>query len=284
MKRLNLGNRSAGASAVFAPLLVWCLTLGLTLGLGLVPGQAHADEAKPAPAPKPDPDAFDFSSYRDGAMVVHDGAGHYLIVGAQKAKTREVFFGDGKLFYQQRIWTSFNNDSTGELTRGFWSPRVNGKGYVDKKAKRWTLRCGPRETPLIELGRQEADKVIEAATFRKPLWKRTAHALARDDRGNYYFVDRFQDAFGGKGHRLFKGPKGAMKEMPMTNIVADSVGEIYSTKKGELRFVIEKQQSQWISGKKKTDLTQVPPGDNVELIYSELGVYLGPLGTPCDDL
>src|SRR5438270_264459 len=41
-----------------------------------------------------------------------------------------------------------------------------------------------------------------------------------------------RDEYGGKGHGIFVGPNGGMKEMPMTNVVSDSKGEIYATKRG----------------------------------------------------
>jgi hypothetical protein len=115
------------------------------------------------------------------------------------------------------------------------------------------------------------------------MWKRQAQALARDDAGNYYFVDRMRDEFGGKGHRIFAGPKGGLKEMPMVNVVSDSVGEIYATKRGELRFVTSSAEALWIKGAAKSKLTLIPVSENVDLIYGDLGVYDGSLGTPCDD-
>ena len=77
---------------------------------------------------------------------------------------------------------------------------------------------------------------------------------------------------------------GAMKELPLTNIVSDSKGQIFASKRGELRFVIEDgDKGTWIKGEQKTELTNVPVEDNIALIYGELGVYEGSLGTPCDE-
>jgi len=90
------------------------------------------------------------------------------------------------------------------------------------------------------------------------------------------------DTLGGND-RIFVGPKGGLKELPMTNIVSDSVGEIYSTKKGELRFIVSQNAAQWVRGAVKTELTIVPVEDNVKMIYGDLGVYEGTLGTPCDE-
>ena len=69
----------------------------------------------------------------------------------------------------------------------------------------------------------------------------------------------------------------------MTNVVADSKGEIYATKRGELRFITATDAASWVNGNTKTELTIVPVEDNVPMIYRDLGVYEGTLGTPCDD-
>ena len=67
-------------------------------------------------------------------------------------------------------------------------------------------------------------------------------------------------------------------------------------KSGSLRYVTDWQKPPtWMQGKKKLTLTIVPiesvdeksgePINNYQLIYNELGVYLGEkLGNPCDDL
>ena len=71
----------------------------------------------------------------------------------------------------------------------------------------------------------------------------------------------------------------------MTNVVSDSEGDIFSTKTGSLRLILNKNESTWIEGKKQRKLVLVPVEDNARMIYTELGVYTGErLGTPCDDL
>src|SRR4029077_10997904 len=99
----------------------------------------------------------------------------------------------------------------------------------------YTLKCrhakdGSRV--LKQLNADEARTVIQHATFLPPLWQRQAHLLARDDDGVYYYIDELREEYGGNGFRVFVGQKGAMKELAMTNVVADSAGEIYATKTG----------------------------------------------------
>ena len=149
---------------------------------------------------------------------------------------------------------------------------------------KWHVQCGKRETELQRLGTKEADKVLSTAVFKRRYWKRRAYALSRDDRGTYYYVDRLLPEFGGKGFRLFVGPRGSMSLLPMTNIVSDSEGDIFATKSGELRLILRRKDATWVKGKHRTRLTHVPVRKNVAMIYNDLGVYPGFLGTPCDDM
>ena len=89
-----------------------------------------------------------------------------------------------------------------------------------------------------------------------------------------------------KNFRLCAGIKGAMKLQKMTNVVSDSEGDIFSTKTGSLRLVLDKHETIWVQSEKKTKLVFLDPvEDNHVMIYTDLGVYTGePLGTPCDDL
>ena len=71
----------------------------------------------------------------------------------------------------------------------------------------------------------------------------------------------------------------------MTNVVSDSEGDVFSTKTGSLRLIIDRRESTWIEGEKPRKLMLVPVRQNLGLIYNELGIYAGQRqGTPCDDL
>ena len=238
-------------------------------------------------AAEPATDPLDVSAVREKLVVVEDGQGHFLAVipFGDSIWDHLYWSADGKEFYQQRVFGGGSN-GTESFDRSFWEPRVRNRngasfGMHEGTYKLW---CGERTTVFKPLEPPKASAMVGAATFHPPRWKFRAYALARDDAGTYYYVDRLRDEFGGKGHRIFAGQKGAMKELPMTNIVSDSKGEIYSTKNGELRFVTATDAATWIKGGAKTELTIVPPEDNVKMIYGELGVYEGSLGTPCDDM
>lgn len=250
--------------------------------LVLIASVADAGPRKKRKKKKAD-EVVDVSAWKDRMMVYTDGEGGYFTV--VPGETDAFFYGDGKTLYKQRVFGASRNPPKFDMR--MWSPRVNSiadfAASDDKKDTAGTLTCGKDEFTLVRVADAEARKILASATFRPPLWKRQAHALSRDDRGTYYFVDKIRDDLGGKGFRLFAGQKGAMKELPLVNIVSDSEGEIFATKKGELRFVLEPRKATWIKGEKRTELTLVPVEDNVAMIYGELGVYEGSLGTPCDE-
>ena len=87
-----------------------------------------------------------------------------------------------------------------------------------------------------------------------------------------------------------------MKLQKMTNAVADTEGEIFTTRVGlaPLRDRPQEPADLGRRERRRLTLTVVPiegtdeksgePINNYQLIYNELGVYLGEkLGNPCDD-
>jgi hypothetical protein len=254
----------------------------MTWGLGSLLVVALAGVA----AAGDDSDTIDVSKVKDDLVVVHDGDGHVIVVmPAVSGGDEYYFYGDGHTFHQQRRFSASSDGSTGRFSARAWSPRVDSVMDLERDSKGgWTMTCGKRETKLTEMKKDEAQKVIARATFRPPLWRHQAYALARDDRGTYYYVDRLRDEHGGKGFRLWKGKRGKMKQQKMLNIVSDSEGDIFSTRDGELRLILSRKDATWVKKKDRTELTIVPVGANVPLIYLDLGVYLGALGVPCDDM
>jgi len=82
---------------------------------------------------------------------------------------------------------------------------------------------------------------------------------------------------------VFVGQKGAMKETAMTNIVADSAGEIFATRSGDLKIITGTDHTaSWKKGETKVALTVLELFQNRYLIYRDLGIY-GTLGIVCDD-
>jgi hypothetical protein len=266
-----------------------CRAAAILGSLAIVAGplaDADAAKKKKPSKKKKDDDVVDVSAWKDKFVVYTDGDGGYFAV--VPGETDAVFWGDGKTMYKQRAFGMSRLPPIWSFR--VWSPRVDHvadlRGSDDATEKHATLSCGTDDFELTRVAAADATKIVSKAVFKAPLWKRQAHSLARDDRGTYYYVDRLRDEYGKpdkRGWRLFAGLKGAMKEQPLTNIVSDSEGELFSSKRGELRFVTGEKGAAWIKGDKRTELTIVPVERNVPMIYSELGAYEGSLGTPCDE-
>jgi hypothetical protein len=238
--------------------------------------------------------------------VCTDGKSHYVVLAPSDKQSVQLYYGNGKTFHRVPLppWVLTGED--------FFEPRFfaptkssNFRGLDmrlfssvnhDVSKQSCSVSCGPRTTPLAIVDDPAKKTLLGAASYEPPLQTRAPHRLARDEEGRYFYVDKGNTPETEKSFRLYVGPKGAMKLQKMTNAVADTEGEIFTTKSGSLRYVTDRQKPPtWIQGKKKLSLTVVPiesvdektgePINNYQLIYNELGVYLGQkLGNPCDDL
>jgi hypothetical protein len=247
----------------------------------------------------------------DKLDVWHDDFGNFYVspkAGAF-ASTDEtekwVFFGDKKGMYLQTVIGSSSGNGGSEWN--LWSPRVKNMQTADLALAPTgaTITCEFKDSkyvkrPLTLLDAAAAKAFVQRTTFYPRLWQRSAHFLARDDDGMYFFVDRWNDEHGGQGYRIFAGMKGQMKELVMVNVVSDSAGEIFATKGGDLKVVTKTQSANngrtdpltqeqaeefhayWKKGDKKNELTVLPLAPNRYLMYRDLGIY-GHLGVVCDN-
>ena len=177
--------------------------------------------------------------------VCTDGKNHYVVVAPSEKQSTQLYYGDGKTFYRVPLppWV-LSGDS-------FFEPRFFAKtknssfrgldmrmfASVEYDAKKATCSasCGERKTDLTIVSEDKKKALLlGSATFEPPLHKRAAHHLARDESGRYFYVDKGNTPETEKSFRLFVGPKGAMKLQKMTNAVADTEGEIFTTKSGSL--------------------------------------------------
>jgi hypothetical protein len=150
--------------------------------------------------------------------------------------------------------------------------------------------CGNKLTvELTEITGDKATAILDKGRFLTTNLIRRPHLLARDDRGVYYYVDVLRDDYGGNGHRVFVGKKGALKQLPLTDVASDTGGEVLSTKTGDLRLVrtfdqaasTTKTSARWIRGERVAELVTLDVYMNQPLIYKDLGVYKIS-NVPCD--
>ncbi|HEX7505539.1 MAG TPA: hypothetical protein VF550_02125 [Polyangia bacterium] len=273
-------------SRFLAILIPLTLVLSLpALAAGKKPATG-AEGAEKTTAPRPDASAVDISEVKKDLLLLSDGKQHYIAIVPFADIYAHFYYGDGKRFYAQRVGGG-GREGDEAWSRTFWEPRVNAlwKGEIQYRAAKHSVQCGERATELKPIDPEEQSKLLATASFFKPLWEYRAYSLSRDNKGNYYYVDRPREPENNKAFRLFAGTRGNLKLLKMTNVVSDSQGDIFTTKKGELRLVLDRKKPSWFTGKAETELINLPLEDNRVMIYTDLGVYAGQrLGTPCDDL
>ncbi len=237
-------------------------------------------------------DPIDITEYTDDLVVLTDGADHFVIVEPfSKRNPRPFFYGTKNRFNLVRAVGHFASGRE-RFSITFWEPRWNPAYHnhqgvhatLSFKDGKYTVRCDDRDTVLKPVEGDKRRLILGTGKFEGERWNRRSFSLSRDNEGTYFFVDRSR-APDSRDFRVFMGPRGALKQLKMKNIVYDSAGAIFTTDKGQLRLVLGDKDAHWVQGKKKTELIYLPLGQNRYLIYVELGVYSGErLGTPCDHM
>ncbi|HEY3448308.1 MAG TPA: hypothetical protein VGK67_18270 [Myxococcales bacterium] len=273
-----------------------------------------ADPAKPAePAPAPaaaapapykyGPNALDEpidkGTKTDDLKLVTNGKGLFIAFPPTRESAGvRVFSGDGKSFWQVTTSGGGSNGQPDNFSHNLWDPRFRDGFGVDGSfdslgGGKYSLTCGQKkkvEVKLEPVGDAEAAKILKGAKFFKARWRRGAHALARDEEGHYFYLDkdRNERETGNLDPRFYLGTKGRMQGFEILDHLTDSSADIYVTSAGRLKHLLgadEGKKGEWIVGQQKTplvwlDLDGLGPA---QLIYTSLGVYAGErLGTPCD--
>lgn len=240
----------------------------------------------------PKPKSIDVKAFRDKLLVFEDTAGGtYIVLPVIDGADSRVWFAKSasKSAYEQIVVTRFLDGGAGTWSFGLWAPRISGisPASVQKEPDGTYLRfCGDdNKISLKPVAADRAKQIVDKMSFLTSGIVHRAHLFARDDAAVYYYVDMVAKQYGGAGYRVFVGKKGAMKQLPLTDVAVDSAGEVYSTKNGDIRFVTDngKSTASWIKGEKKKELSVLDLDVNSHIIYSELGVYEF-LGTVCDEL
>ncbi len=231
--------------------------------------------------PKPQP--FDVKPFKDKLTVLKDANGGYYAVTYDHGGDSYIFYGTDKLLYEHPLEGSKSRSGTA-WSISLWAPRTafpfQGSFDYDKDGNYKTTCTSKAEQNLTVVTGDKASEILEKAKFMTSAMTRRPLLLARDDRGVYYYVDVLTKQYGGNGHRVFIGKKGAMKQIPISDVTTDSGGDVFSTKTGDLRLVRNvdpdvrtKVTTTWIKGEKRTDLLTLDPYMNQPLIFRDLGVY-----------
>lgn len=244
-------------------------------------GIAAADDPKPKPV--------DVKAIRDKLMLFEDAqGGTYVVLPGPDGR---LFYGTTAKAVYEQIVVSRSTDGDA-WSFGVYAPRLSGitPAIVQRRKdtgafERW---CDEASMPLKLVPADRAKPMLAKIQFMTSGLIRRAQFFARDDAGVYYYVDQLAKAYGGQGYRVFSGKKGAMKQLPLTDVAHDTGGDVFSTKSGDVRFVVDandhtKNSAYWIKGDKKRELTILDPDVNSRVIFKDLGIYTF-LSTPCDEL
>ena len=248
---------------------------------GAVPASFEAAPLGPAWAEEP----YDFGDKRPELQVATDDKGRYFAFeGSREAKL--FFVGDGKRFFAQRIIGSSSNGDSFDFS--FWEPRAPARWMASFGVKDGApqFQCGKTPIPLKRLGDKEAKKLVAKASFFQPRWRRAAHAIARDDEGNFFYVDRAREPEDNKDFRLYLGTKGKMRGVKVDDAILDEAGEVFFSGVGRLKMKRRPQlEAEFVVGALRTSLNWLDVSRNAAFAYGELGAYAGEqLGTPCDGI
>jgi TolB-like protein len=216
--------------------------------------------------------------------VATDGKGHFFAFLPYSFDGDRLYAGDGKSFFAQRVFGS-GSSGDGSFDYTFWEPRVKARWQASFQMKEGvpSIHCGEKPTALKLLPAGEAKKLVAKAKFFGPRWQRQLFALARDDDGNYFFVDRAREPDDNRDFRVFIGTRGKMRPLEVRDAIVDDAGQVFATEAGRLKYRAAKQEAAWAMGSLETPLVWLDLEGQVRFAYGELGVYAGEqLGTACD--
>ena len=254
--------------------------------------------AATAHAGDPTPKAVDIKPFKDKLLVFKDADNGVYVVLNDRTLGNRVFYNTGrdKIFYDQLLeGGSGRNGDAWDVSVAAPRAAYPFMGTIGRREDGTFFKScgvGANVTNTVELTEVTGDKakeILDKGQFMTTSMIRRAYLLARDDRGVYYYVDVLRDIYGGNGHRVMVGKKGALKQMALTDVTIDSAGDVFSTKTGDLRLVRtftegkDKSTAEWIRGEKKSQLIYLDLYMNQPLIYRDLGLYKTS-GTICGNI
>lgn len=240
------------------------------------PGIATAETFSPPWAEKRLPkDEADLS-----AMVfATDGMGNY--VGSVPAIGGKMVAGTTKGLFLQRVFGG-GTDGKGGFDHSFWDPRGRNNSFA-RQGDAFTLGCGEASVKLQPVSAAQAGRLFAKTPVYDVRWQRAAHALARDEEGIYYFVDRQRDEKAAPDYRLYVGQRGKVSAYAAQLLASDAAGEIFQFGGSRLSISTRAEKAEIRHGEVVRPLIYLDVQRHASLAYGELGAYRGEaLGTPCD--
>jgi hypothetical protein len=244
---------------------------------------APAQSEEPAPVRE-----VDVSAVRDQLRVFKAENEHILVL-VPFSNGDAVFWGKpNDLLYRQEPLSS-SADRPESYSISLIDRRYPRRGYsIQYPVKeRTTVVCGPDHLALSPMDLAEGEELLKGAQFVLPFWKRSAHFLARDDYGVYYFIDKanyYDDTpIPESSYRVFIGWKGEILQSPLKMVAQDSVGEVYGMTNGNRRVVINQGVGRYFDGDEVRVLHTLNLYADSQLMYRDNKIYGNARhGTPCD--
>ncbi len=220
---------------------------------------------------------------RDGLQLFTDGKKHYLALGDYKGTSTPLFWGDAKALWAQRLVGS-GKSGPASFSYTVWDPRAPSgwQRSVEGKEGKLHLQCGDTRVELTAVAKPLTKKILSAAQFLAPRWRRQAFVLARDDEGTYYYVDRGRSSALHDDFRLFVGKRGKLAYLPLDDALVDGGGMAFLSPQGRLTIKGEPAVASWIALGVEHKLNLLQVEDEAAFIYATMGVYKEALGTICD--
>jgi hypothetical protein len=248
------------------------------------PSTAAPRPAAPLPAPWAEKALAAGTVQLERLTLVTDGHGRYLAFIPFAGLEGPVLAGDAQGLHLQRV---FGGGSEGERAFSFvfWEPRarVPAEAAFDFREGTYTLTCGRQQTRFTPVPAKQARGLLQRLPLREVRWQRRAWALARDEEGTYYYVDRARQPEDSTDFRVYVGTRGRVVGEAAELLASDADGEVFAFSGGKLRFAHRARQAELRAGGQKQPLTWLEVEAHAPLIYSQLGAYAGErLGTPCD--
>lgn len=229
-------------------------------------------------------DEVPLTEVKSQLVVLGTPGGQYIAL-VPELDSRHVYFGARRVLHRQKVLLSAT-DEDDNFSVLIWAPDQVGGAAIEMVDDEWQLRCGAKITPLTTVGESERALLLKTARFEAPRLGREPYALGRNERGEYFYIDRDLRAQGSAGYRVYTGRIGKVRQMKLSWVVSDSEGDVFAGRQGQLRVSSDERGQrvlEWRRGKVVETLLPVPIGRNPYLIYKELGVYQNQqLGTPCD--
>lgn len=248
---------------------------GLVVAVGWAAAKTGSDGATTDPP---------LAAVKSQLVVLGTPGGSYIAL-VPELDSRHVYYGPRKVLHRQKVLLSAT-DEDDNFSVLIWAPDQVGGAAIEMVDDAWRLRCGTKVTELTPVGESERALLLKTARFEAPRLAREPYALARNQRGEYFYVDRDVRSRGTTGYRLYTGRIGRVRQVKLSWVVSDSEGDVFASRRGQLRVTTDdrnRRSFEWRRGKKAEPLLPVPIGRNPYLIYKELGVYQNyQLGTPCD--